>query len=74
MSNPEERRKELDALYKVVNDSLDRNNARLKYNLILQFRTELDLSRLCVNQGDAEGAWLHSTVAQSIAQYLDTMK
>ena len=73
MSSVEERQRELDELKKSLDDLLKRDNAKMKADLILQFRNEVDLSWRLAREGNYEGAALHSEVAQSIMEYLNKL-
>lgn len=73
MSSAQERQRELDDLKKSLDDLFKRDNAKMKADLILHFRSEVDLSWRLAREGNLEGAALHSEIAQSIMEYLNKL-
>lgn len=73
MSSAEERQRELDDLKKSLDGLFKRDNAKMKADLILQFRSEVDLSWRLAREGNHEGAVLHCEIAQSIIEYLNKL-
>jgi len=73
MSSAKERQRELDELRKSLDISFKRDRAKMKADLILQFRSEIDLGWRLARKGNLEGAALHSEIAQSILEYLNKL-
>lgn len=73
MSSPEERQRELDELQKSLEVSFKWDKAKMKADLILQFRSEIDLSWRLAREGNLEVAALHSEIAHSIMEYLNKL-
>ena len=58
MSSPEERQRELDDLKKSLDNSFKPDKDKVKTGLILQFRSEIDLSWRFAREGKYEDAAL----------------